>query len=140
MSTRGYICIEREDRRCEGFYRNHDCYLEGVGLPLITTPGGHTGNIARIQEILDNQEEVITSFNWTDAYAKGNEYGCDWFYVRKKDVWYCMSYFSDAMGLIPVAEMAIQEALAPWKEDYNYIEEEYNSLKKEYEKLQKGEK
>jgi len=131
MGTRGYICIERELGICEGFYNHFDNYPEGTGLILITTRGGHTGNITDIQNILGNDKEVETSFNWTDAFAKGNEYGCDWFYVRKEDIWYCMSYNASATGLVTVAEAIIEATKAPLKEEYEWLNEKYMKLQKE---------
>ena len=135
MSTRGYICIEHENHRCEGFYNQFDNYPEGTGMVLLTSRGGHTGDITHIQELLDNTNEVITSLNWTDAYAEGNKHGCDWFYVRKGDVWYCMSYYANAIGLVPVAAVIAESVETRWKEDYEYLEKDYNNLRKEQNEM-----
>ena len=123
MSTRGYIAIQHDDGTCEGFYNHCDNYPTGTGMTLLSTPGCATGDLKTIQKALDNDEKdwVFTHDNWADAFVEGHRHGCDWFYIRKRDVWYCVAYYKDQFEMIPVAEAIADEIKTLEKEDYEAL-------------------
>ena len=136
MSTRGYIAIEHEDGTCDGFYNHYDNYPEGTGVILLSTPGCITGDLATIQAAVKNTEKdwVFKHHEWREALNEGNRHGCDWFYLRRKEVWYCSCYYSDNLFLDPVAEVLVREIKAAADEEYNWLKEKYEKLKAEVSK------
>ena len=119
MSTRGYIAIQFPDGICKGFYNHFDNYPEGTGLTLLSTPGCATGDLDVIQKALQNEEKdwVFTHMNWQDARSEGERHGCDWFYLRKGDTWYCSCYYGDKLFLDPVAEVLVRDIRQQYEED-----------------------
>lgn len=61
--------------------------------------------------------------NWADAFAEGRCHGCDWFYLRKRDVWYCVAYYAEEFKMIPVAEAIAKEIETVKDEDCEYLRE-----------------
>ena len=134
MSTRGYIAIQHDNGTCEGFYNHFDNYPTGTGMTLLSTPGCATGDLKAIQKALDNDEKdwVFEHANWADAFSEGNSHGCDWFYLRKRDVWYCVAYYAEEFKMIPVAEAIAKEIETSKDEDYEYLEEKIQALREKY--------
>ena len=130
MSTRGYIAIQHDDGTCEGFYNHFDSYPEGTGATLLSTPGCATGDLKVIQKALDNDEKdlVFDHENWADAFAEGRSHGCDWFYIRKHDVWYCVAYYAKEFKIIPVVDAIINTIISNKDEE---VEDLLQQLKEE---------
>ncbi len=123
MSTRGYIAIQHDDGTCEGFYNHYDNYPEGTGATLLSTPGCATGDLKTIQKALDNDEKdwVFTHTGWIEALDEGRRHGCDWFYLRKCDTWYCIAYFKKELKMIPVIDAIIETIIENKDEEIEYL-------------------
>lgn len=123
MATRGYITIQYKDGTCQGFYNHWDNYPTGTGMTLLSTPGCATGDLKTVQKALNNTEKewVFTHAGWLEAFDEGWHHGCEWFYLRKHDTWYCIAYNDKEHRMLPVAEAILEQIIIEKDTEYEAL-------------------